>query len=90
MIRQTGERVFERRVPLGRAWAARFRRLARDYERLPQTLAGLHFAAFAMLMSLRFVHLLSQSPYHALGPGNTCYYIRRHAGFKTYSQSRVL
>jgi transposase len=23
-------------------WAARFRRLARDYERLPETLAGLH------------------------------------------------
>jgi transposase len=43
------------------AWAARFRRLARDYERLPETLAGLHFVAFAMLMSLRFVHLLSQS-----------------------------
>jgi len=43
------------------AWAARFRRLARDYERLPETLAGLHFAVFAMLMALRFVHLLSQS-----------------------------
>src|SRR5215203_1189946 len=32
------------------AWAARFRRLARDYERLPQTVAGLHFVAFACLM----------------------------------------
>jgi len=32
------------------AWAARFRRLARDYERLPDTVAGLHFVAFAMLM----------------------------------------
>jgi transposase len=31
------------------AWTARFRRLARDYERLPQTLAGLHFSAFAIL-----------------------------------------
>lgn len=31
-------------------WAARFRRLARDYERLPQTLAGFHFLAFAFLM----------------------------------------
>lgn len=29
-------------------WVARFRRLARDYERLPQTLAGLHFLAFAI------------------------------------------
>ena len=32
------------------AWAARFRRLARDYERLPETLAGLHFVAFVTLM----------------------------------------
>lgn len=32
------------------AWATRFRRLARDYERLPDTLAGLHFLAFACLM----------------------------------------
>ena len=32
------------------AWAARFRRLARDYERLPQTLAGLHFVASVTLM----------------------------------------
>jgi transposase len=40
------------------AWTARFRRLARDYERLPETLAGLHFVAFAMLMAARFVQLL--------------------------------
>ena len=32
------------------AWSARFRRLARDYERLPTTLAGLHFIAFTCLM----------------------------------------
>lgn len=36
-------------------WMARFRRLARDYERLPETLAGLHFLAFAILMLHRFV-----------------------------------
>ncbi len=30
------------------AWAARFRRLARDYERLPETLLGLHYIVFAM------------------------------------------
>ncbi len=30
--------------------AARFRRLARDDEKLPQTLAGLHYVAFTMLM----------------------------------------
>lgn len=32
------------------AWAARFRRLARDYERLSATLAGYHWLAFAMLI----------------------------------------
>jgi len=32
------------------AWAARFRRLARDYERLASTLAGYHWLAFAILM----------------------------------------
>ena len=31
-------------------WMARFRRLARDYERLSTTLAGLHYVAFSMLM----------------------------------------
>jgi transposase len=31
-------------------WMARFRRLARDYERLTETLAGLHYVAFGMLM----------------------------------------
>jgi transposase len=32
------------------AWATRFRRLVRDYERLPTTLAGLHLVVFACLM----------------------------------------
>ena len=32
------------------AWAARFRRLARDYERLATSLAGLHWLAFVSLM----------------------------------------
>lgn len=41
------------------AWASRFRRLARDYERLPSMLAGLHFAAFACLMLHQFIHTLS-------------------------------
>src|SRR5436189_4447670 len=31
-------------------WLARFRRLARDYERLPQAFAGLHWLAFITLM----------------------------------------
>src|SRR5205085_9955119 len=42
-------------------WAARFRRLARDYERLPETLAGLHFLAFAVLMLKQFVEVMSHS-----------------------------
>lgn len=43
------------------AWAAPFRRLARDYERLPETVAGLHFLAFAILMLKRLVEVLAQS-----------------------------
>ena len=43
------------------AWASRFRRLAKDYERLPETVAGLHFVAFACLFLHRFVNLLTQS-----------------------------
>ncbi len=31
-------------------WVNRFRRLAWDYERLPETLAGLHFVVFTILM----------------------------------------
>jgi transposase len=44
------------------AWAARFRRLARDYERLPETVKGLHFIAFACLMFHRLLTLAAQSP----------------------------
>ena len=40
------------------AWAARFRRLARDYERLPETLAALHFVAFMCLMLPQAIHML--------------------------------
>jgi transposase len=43
------------------AWAARFRRLARDFERLSETLAGLHFLAFAMLMLTRMVDIQTKS-----------------------------
>ena len=43
------------------AWMARFRRLARDYERLSETLVGLHFVAFAMLLAHRFVTCMAQS-----------------------------
>ena len=37
------------------AWATRFRRLVRDYERLPETVAGLHLLAFACLFLRRLV-----------------------------------
>ena len=36
------------------AWAARFRRLARDYEKLPSTIAGLHWLAFVSLILSSF------------------------------------
>ena len=44
------------------AWAARFRRLAKDYERLPEVFAGLHFLAFLTLMLRRLLTIASQSP----------------------------
>ncbi len=44
------------------AWMARFRRLARDYERLPETVVGLHFLAFACLLLHRLIPLLTDSP----------------------------
>ena len=31
------------------AWATRFRRLVKDYERLPETVAGMHLLAFACI-----------------------------------------
>lgn len=40
------------------AWLSRFRRLAKDYERLPETVAGLHLVAFSFLMLGRMVKLL--------------------------------
>jgi len=43
------------------AWAARFRRLARDYERLAKTLAGFHYLAFACLMLHRIIPMVSTS-----------------------------
>jgi transposase len=40
-------------------WMSRFRRLARDYERLPETLAGLHFLAFVILMLKNVAEVLA-------------------------------
>jgi transposase len=52
--RWVGERSF--------AWASRFRRLARDHERLPETGAGLHILAYACLLLHRLVTVVAQSP----------------------------
>jgi transposase len=40
-------------------WMSRFRRLARDYERLPETLAGLHYLAFVILMLKNVAEVLA-------------------------------
>ncbi|MHA6824558.1 IS5 family transposase [Ralstonia pseudosolanacearum] len=42
-------------------WLNRFRRLARDYERLPETLAGLHFVVFAMIMLVHAVPIMQSA-----------------------------
>lgn len=44
------------------AWASRFRRLVKDYERLPATLAGLHFVAFACLFLRQATGILGAGP----------------------------
>lgn len=41
------------------AWTARFRRLARDFERTPETFRSLHFLAFAILMLHNFVKTIA-------------------------------
>ena len=43
------------------AWASRFRRLVKDYERLPETLAALHFVVFAILMLVKAAPLLKSA-----------------------------
>ena len=42
------------------AWASRFRRLVKDYERLPATLEGLHFVAFACLFLRQATAILGE------------------------------
>ena len=49
------------------AWAARFRRLARDYERLDTTLKGFHYLSFACLTLTRMFHLLNSTSQQPLG-----------------------
>ena len=45
-------------VERSNAWVARFRRLARDYERLPATLIAMHFVVFSILMLANAAPLL--------------------------------
>ncbi len=48
------------------AWATRFRRLAKDYERLPEVGEGLYFLSFVSLMLKRLLLFAAQSPKQAL------------------------
>jgi transposase len=41
-------------------WMPRFRRLAHDYERLPEPLTGLHYLAFVILMLKNVAEILAQ------------------------------
>jgi len=41
-------------IECGFGWLNRLRRLARDYERLPETVADLHFVVFSVLMPVHF------------------------------------
>lgn len=52
-----GEVVVERSF----GWINRFRGLARDYELLPETLEGLHFVAFTILMLSNTAAILQSS-----------------------------
>jgi hypothetical protein len=52
---------FQRALPGTVGRSARIRRLARDYERLPTTLAGLHFVVFAGLLFHQLIQFISSS-----------------------------
>ena len=43
------------------AWLGDYHRLGRDYERLPEMVAGLHFIVFAILMLVKAAPLLNSS-----------------------------
>lgn len=43
------------------AWSSRFRRRVKDYERLSDTLAGLHIAALIILMLAQFAAAMQES-----------------------------
>ena len=51
--------ICEQSIERDFAWASRFRRLVKDYERLPETVAGLHFVAFVCLFLQQAAGILS-------------------------------
>src|SRR5262249_50586732 len=54
-------------------WVSRFRRLAPDYELLPTTLAGLHFAAVICLLLPKLPSLIASSSHApSLSPNRRC------------------
>lgn len=53
--------IFDQSIERSFAWLTRFRRLARDDERLAETLTGLHFVALTILMARPFVTFMLQS-----------------------------
>ena len=50
------------------AWAARLRRLIKDYERLPEVLRGLHFLVFAIFMLPKAIPLLTATGHPSHDP----------------------
>jgi len=46
-------------IGIGGTKLSRFRRLARDYERLPEPLAELHYLAFVILMLRNVAEILA-------------------------------
>jgi len=49
-------------VERGFAWTARFRRLARDFERTPETFRSLHFIACAIVMLHNYARSICSCP----------------------------
>jgi hypothetical protein len=48
-------------IERSKAWVARFRRLARHDAQVAETLKGLYFVAFAILLLKRFVELMVEN-----------------------------
>lgn len=58
LCRVIGTQLPNNVVERSKAWAARFRRLARDDAQWAETLHSWHFVAFAILMLKRLVELI--------------------------------